>query len=73
MTCFTYEMIDFQLNFQVERLLHGDYRETGLISKIVFRKFIRHLRSKITLNLLQTLKTLWTLPKKHIFNYESIL
>ena len=42
-------MIDFNITFQADKLLHRDYGKMILISKIMFRKFVRHFKPKTAL------------------------
>ena len=38
-------MIDFKITFQEDELLYGDYQKMSLISKIVFRNFLRQFKT----------------------------
>ena len=51
-------MTDFQITFQANELLHGDYEEVDFISKIMFKEFLRHFKAKTIFSSLQILKTL---------------
>ena len=37
-------MIDFQITFQADALLYGDYKNVHLISKFMFGKFLRQFK-----------------------------
>ena len=39
-------MIDFKITFQDDELLYGDYEKMSLISKIMFRNFLRQFKTK---------------------------
>ena len=39
-------MIDFKINFQADELFYGDHEKMSLISKIMFRKFLRQFKTK---------------------------
>ena len=39
-------MIDFKMTFQNDELLYGDYEKVSLISKIMFRNFLREFKTK---------------------------
>ena len=39
-------MINFQLTFEADELLFGDYKEMSLISKIMFRNFDHNLKEE---------------------------
>ena len=63
-----FAMIDFEISFQVDALLYGDYKNVRLISKVMFRKFMRQfkckkkscLRSKTFPDAKETYLLLWT-------------
>ena len=42
-------MIDFKITFQADELFYGDYEKMNLISKIMFRKFLRQFKTKMSL------------------------
>ena len=56
--CLAYTMINYQLTFQVDELLHVDYEKLGLTPKIVSRKFLRQFKPKITFYPSQPFNTL---------------
>ena len=39
-------MIDFKITFKADELLYGKYEKMSLISKIMFRKFLRQFKTK---------------------------
>ena len=39
-------MISFQITFQADELVFGDYDKNGFISKIMFRKFLGQFKAK---------------------------
>ena len=39
-------MIDFEITSQADELLYGDYEKMSLISKIMFRKFLRQFKAR---------------------------
>ena len=39
-------MIDFNVTFQDDELLYGDHEKMSLISKIMFRNFLRQFKTK---------------------------
>ena len=41
-------MIDFKITFQNDELLYGDYEKVNLISKIMFRNFLRQFNPSVT-------------------------
>ena len=42
-------MIDFKITFQANELFYEDYEKMSLISKIMFRKFLRQFKAKTAL------------------------
>ena len=42
-------MIDFEITFQANELLYGDYEKISPISEIMFRKFLRQFETKTAL------------------------
>ena len=51
-------MIDFEITFQADELLYGDYKNMSMISEIMFRKFLRQFKTKMALPPQQSLNTL---------------
>ena len=41
-------MIDFKTTLQTDELFYGDYEKMSLISKMMFRKFLRQFKTKTT-------------------------
>ena len=39
-------MIDFKKTFQANELLYGDYEKMSMISKSMFRNFLRQFKAK---------------------------
>ena len=50
-------MINFKITFQDNQLLYGDYEKMSLISEIMFRKFLRQLKTKTALSPQQSLNS----------------
>ena len=51
-------MTDFKITSQDDELLYGDYEKMSMISKIMFRNFIRQFETKTPLPPQQSLNTL---------------
>ena len=62
-------MIDFKITFKADELLYGDYKKMSLISKIMFRKFLRQFKTKTAQPSLTKFKYS-VLPRKRISHYE---
>ena len=42
-------MIDFEITFQADELLYGEYKKMSLISEVLFRKFLQQFNNKTVL------------------------
>ena len=49
--------MDFEITFQADELLYGDYEKMSLISEIKFWKFLWQFKTKTALPPLQSLNT----------------